>query len=799
MIKLSNISKFYYSEVTATLGLRNVNLEFEKGEFVAITGESGSGKSTLINVISGMDTYEDGELYYNGEETSGYSKEEWDEYRRNKISFIYQSYNLIDSYTAVENIESVLLICEKNNGRMTDKERRKKAMECLKMVGLEKQAKNRASHMSSGQKQRLGIARALAKNTDVIIADEPTGNLDIENGNQVMKILYELSKSKLVIVVTHNYDQAEQYATRKVRMFDGEVVENRVLRPKAVIEEKSEEANDNSKVENVKTEATLKKDKKSKAVKKVNEPKKTEGANDNSGGMFVAKKFVKISRKATPHRNMFVFSFMLVAIVAITFMIGIFSKNMDDSTMRSVSTKAFKNVSKNRIIVMNVNGGAIDIDDAKKLKKISKVESVDVYGAIADINYYYIEGVDYTIKYTNENMKKSIDVNLLSSERFMKSDSNITKKDLAKGRLPENFYEVVIYSEDESVLGTKMNFYFANSKQWGLGKYTAVEMTVVGLLKDETEEAYFDAELCNALEVRTASFNCTMTAIKREVTEYDDGREDYIHDQDRNVSAVMVLNPSLEENQVKITQNYFIKLSEPEIIEGVGVVTESIHDEGTLVYKNTLTGRTETFNVKVAPEGHSSHSNIVEVSSDIFWKVYFEHINDQSTVYINDYANTDRVIEDIGELGYEAISVFRTSAVEYDNSKIVNQFKFMLIALATIVVVFVLFILVIFSLMKLKKADFIILTSLGMSYKTVKQMNYYDLITMVLLADVVSFILMNVLAFAGVDLITSFINYYKVGQYAVVIVLSVVMAAITSHFFSSHLLKKFRITALKGE
>ncbi len=789
MIKLSNISKFYYSETTATLGLRNINLEFEKGEFVAITGESGSGKSTLINVISGMDTYEDGELYYNGEETSGYGKEEWDEYRRNKISFIYQSYNLIDSYTAVENIESVLLICEKNNGRMTDKERRKKAMECLKMVGLEKQAKNRASHMSSGQKQRLGIARALAKNTDVIIADEPTGNLDIENGNQVMKILYELSKTKLVIVVTHNYEQAEQYATRKVRMFDGEMVENRVLRPKAIIEEKKTPDND------IEEKAFEKKSSSKKKAKKSNEFSDA----DSKGSFFVAKKFVKINRKATPHRNIFVFSFMLVAILAITFMVGIFSKNMDDATMRKISYTAFRNVDMTRLVVKNVNGSTLSKDDLKKLQDIKKVVGVDLYGAVSDINYYWVEGVDYKIKYTNEFLNKSIDVTLINDTKYMKSVTNITKKDLVKGELPKNFNEVVVYSEDESLIGTTLPFYFANIKQWGVGKYSAVDMKIVGLLKEETEQVYFAEELCNALSVRTGLKICNVVACKRTVTTYFDGREDYIHDQDRNIAAVLVLNPNLEENHIKITQNQFIKLSEEEEIEGVGIEKESIHTEAELNWKNPLTGAVDSFTVNVVQEGHTAHSNVIECSPDIYWKVYNEHINEQMTVYINNYANADRVINDISDLGYEAISVFRTSAVEYDNEKVANQFKFMLIALAVITVVFVLFIMVIFSLMKLKKADFIILTSLGMSYKIVKQMNLYDLITMVLLADVISFIIMNVLAFAKVEVITSFISYYKFGQYAVVVLLSVIMATITAYFFSSHLLKKFRITALKGE
>lgn len=228
MIELKDVTKYYSSDTSVAMALRNINLEFHKGEFVVITGKSGSGKSTLLNVISGMDTYEEGEMYFNGMETSYYDKKDWEDYRRENISFIYQSYNLIDSYTALENVETVMRI---ENGKESRRERKKRALEILDQVGLKKRARHKAVHLSSGQKQRLGIARALAKDTDIIIADEPTGNLDVENGVAVMKMLYELSRDKLVIVVTHNFEQVQDFATRKIRLFDGEVAEDILLNP----------------------------------------------------------------------------------------------------------------------------------------------------------------------------------------------------------------------------------------------------------------------------------------------------------------------------------------------------------------------------------------------------------------------------------------------------------------------------------------------------------------------------------------------------------------------------------------
>ena len=227
MIKLDNVSKYYHNDGIVTLALRKISLEFKIGEFVAITGESGSGKSTLLNVISGIDTYEDGELYINGDETSYYDKEDWERYRRDSISFIFQNFNLIDSYTVLKNVEVTLII----QGIQNKQERVRIAKEIIERVGLTSHLKHKASKLSGGQKQRLAIARALAKNTPVIVADEPTGNLDSESSRQVLELLHEISKDRLVLMVTHNYEAAQAYVTRKIRLFDGEVVEDKQIKP----------------------------------------------------------------------------------------------------------------------------------------------------------------------------------------------------------------------------------------------------------------------------------------------------------------------------------------------------------------------------------------------------------------------------------------------------------------------------------------------------------------------------------------------------------------------------------------
>ncbi len=227
LIELRNIGKIYVSDGNVAVGIRGVNLCFDRGEFVAVTGASGSGKSTLLNVISGMDTYEEGEMLIEGQPTSHYQQKDFEAYRQEYISFVFQDYNIIESFTVLQNVELALLY-------ITDaKERRHRAQELIRRVGLWDQQKQKGSQLSGGQKQRTVIARALAKDSPVILADEPTGNLDSKSSEEIIDLLREVSRDKLVIMVTHSFDQVAAYATRHIRIFDGAVESDRRLTPTA--------------------------------------------------------------------------------------------------------------------------------------------------------------------------------------------------------------------------------------------------------------------------------------------------------------------------------------------------------------------------------------------------------------------------------------------------------------------------------------------------------------------------------------------------------------------------------------
>lgn len=221
MLKLKNIKKTYVSGDEQVKALKGIDIEFRNSEFVSILGPSGCGKTTLLNIIGGLDRYTSGDLIINGKSTKNFKNRDWDAYRNYSIGFVFQSYNLIGHQTVLSNVELALTI-----SGVSKKERRKRAIDALKSVGLKDQIHKRPNQLSGGQMQRVAIARALVNNPDIILADEPTGALDTKTSVQVMEILKEISKNKLIIMVTHNPDLAESYSSRIIKILDGKITDD---------------------------------------------------------------------------------------------------------------------------------------------------------------------------------------------------------------------------------------------------------------------------------------------------------------------------------------------------------------------------------------------------------------------------------------------------------------------------------------------------------------------------------------------------------------------------------------------
>ena len=219
MLQLKNIKKRYEAGEFSVDALKGITLSFRTSEFVSILGPSGCGKTTMLNIIGGLDKYTSGDLIINGKSTEKFTDRDWDAYRNHSVGFVFQSYNLIPHQTALQNVELALALSGVKRA-----ERVRRAKEALDSVGLKNMYNKRPNEMSGGQMQRVAIARAIVNNPDIVLADEPTGALDTETSLQVMEILKEISRDRLVVMVTHNPDLAERYSTRVVNMLDGLLV-----------------------------------------------------------------------------------------------------------------------------------------------------------------------------------------------------------------------------------------------------------------------------------------------------------------------------------------------------------------------------------------------------------------------------------------------------------------------------------------------------------------------------------------------------------------------------------------------
>ena len=381
LIELKDLSKFYSKDGNVAMGLTKVNLELNIGEFVAITGESGSGKSTLLNVMSGLDTFEDGEYFFNGDKTSAYEQKDWDDFREKYVSFIFQDYNIIESYTVLQNVELALLYIEDVT------ERNKIAREIIEKVGLTKYIKHKGSKLSGGQKQRTVIARALAKNSPIIFADEPTGNLDSQSAKDIIELLHDISKDKLVVIVTHSYDEVADYITRHIRIFDGKIVEDKKLAHSETI--------------------SFDKDTNQKTV---------------SHKAKIATKLAKDNLLATPKKTLFVSSLFVFVIFAMMMLAGYFLGSS------RVQQYVLRYHPENRIVVASQKSKYLTAEDMAKLQalNIGQVESLD---KILDKNYDLI--IDSEDHYNRINFAINF----------------IDKPELDLGRLPSADNEIAIDME----------------------------------------------------------------------------------------------------------------------------------------------------------------------------------------------------------------------------------------------------------------------------------------------------------------------------------------------------------------
>ncbi len=808
-IQLVEVSKSYYSEAAVTQALRKISVSFGVGEFVAVTGESGSGKSTLLHIIGGLDTFDDGEMFIDGEPTFQYDDADWEDYRRNKIGYVFQDYSLIGHYTALDNVISALLIMDKDR-----KTAEQTARDYLHQVGLDGFEMHRASQLSSGQKQRLSIARALAKDTGIILADEPTGNLDSETADSIVQLLKELSKTRLVIMVTHNYDLIAPYATRRIRPHDGELVSdvsgaaadvssaqgdslptvNTEEKEEATEQKKSDPAEQSqtgkstkgSTDENYSNISSEDNENSDKQQIKANENIAPELANDSKASEGKKQHFKFPSPKANhvalflANRNrntqigrstLFLVFFLVVSVASFVF-IGQLALRADDRLVMKYSQAAYYDEETTRLDVRNSDGSALTDADLDRIRSLRYVEAVDSCDYANDINYYMNEGTDYSVLYGIQRSKDSTreiyEYSFDDESHFMRSVDCISESDLADGRLPESLTEIALYSDDPSVLGTTVTVFFTAHNLWSyVSTYCSYELTIVGLLREDTDQVYFSHELCWMFGTYADGGGRLY-----EVRETVGGAKNYI-------PMVTIIKEDLEGSQIRGGN---LNAKSDDQLDATG----GIYAFGQI--DNTGNPVGDMLDMSFHSIGYVDNSPyVIEVSSKWFYHHYEEECT-EAAVYLHSYALTDEAIRALGRMGYEAISTYRVSVSGYSDRLSNTRMVIIGICILGLIVLALAEILILRSLMKIRIKDYYVLQFIGMKLHMIRRISYDEMFVHSIAAIILTVVIMWILRLCGVGMVTDMMWYVKLPYYLCFVVYNLLLCLLTVAAFN-HLLK----------
>lgn len=741
MLELKNVSKFYYNKGVIASGFTKVNLKLDIGEFVAITGESGSGKSTLLNVISGLDSYEEGEMYVNGKETSHYSDKDFENFRRKYIGNIFQTFNLVNSYTVYQNIELVLLL----NG-YKKKKIKKKIIELIKKVDLYKFRNTKVSKLSGGQKQRVAIARALAKETPIIIADEPTGNLDKEAAESTIKLLSEIAKDKLVVIVTHNYEQIEKYVTRKITMHDGRIIE----------------------------------DKKIKDIK-----------NDIKANEIEYKNITPCNKLRLGFRNTFniktkfvllfmVFFFMTAAIMA-QYSNSKKQKHLSDMDGSNIF---FQNTNENRIII-------------KKQDKtpFNEVEDYAQIRALSNVDYIVKDDVllDQSIVLTNS---KNISL-------YTKSSSiNSLKGDVDVGRLPENDNEIVVEGyEDE---------YYMNELIKGLGNTTVslmnmytgetnedISMNVVGIKYMELTSMYGNDNVYVSDKILDQMrFQINQTYSKVKVLFQDKYYESNLYSPYFRIKT----SENVPAGKAYVSDNLNYEVSSGSCrSKPIKIEVENIYykEELDLTIEKTYT----KYNLKRLigkDEEYELNNGTIYINPEDYNKLFNKEPY-QSSVFVKDAELLHETANELENLGYKTL-VIKDTLSKTGSSQIIEVFQ----TIVTIILIITLFFIAYFVIkiiLKSRNTYFATLRMLGATRKVSKQLLIIELLIVENLAYLISIgvIILQAKQIINWSFVQTLLDYLNISDYIILYVILIAMSYIISLKYAKKLFKETSIKTYNEE
>lgn len=734
LLSLSGVSKFYTGSQSVVMGLSEVNLAFQKGEFVAITGESGSGKSTLAHVICGVLPYESGELSLKGNPTSHYDSADWASYRRDNISFIAQNYGVLTSATVLGNVLTVLRIAG-----IPSKMAKEKAEELLRMVELWDLRNRKASKLSSGQKQRLSIARALAKPAPILVADEPTGNLDPENRQKVIALLNEAAKERLVILITHDYREAEAYVTRHISLKDGKVIMDTPVNPRQAPG----------------TSAQTQRQKQKKTL---------------------SLRISALQMGGRPVWSALVLLFFALTAFAVFAFLGTFMVNLDDTSTRIYDATAFANGDPKRIVVQRQDMQGLTDEDVQKLLQLPHVESLEESGYISDIAYAYRQDVDYEYFFSRESRGGDEGSYFLITRgvSFVKNRTSFLrtvpqlpegKTFLTQGRLPENITEAVLAGSADQI-GKTIDVHIRDANHWSTTDYITLQVTVVGVTNYGTG-LYFHKELGDSFTAYslaggdgnaflvTPAYGPSASFPKpeyEEIASITSWPEEGLRQ--RPEGAIAENGPYVD---CYLPEGNFCSLSEVLYRREWKWRQESQSVTQYRIYNGVDWETSER--VQAVGFHNTKYLYHMLINPDVFHKNFANLQTDQLSLYLTDYAYTDAVLEELKSDGYLAVSPFRQGATAKNKALAAERMQTLTVCLAALAAVIALQLIVQRELFGIQMESYKLLADMGLGYSTARNSILWQVLSLIIAGQGLAFAAIGCMLYQGVERIASICHY----------------------------------------
>ena len=738
LLTLQNVYKYYTGNQSVVMGLNHVDLTFYQGEFVAVTGESGSGKSTLAQVICGVLPYESGEMLLAGKPTSHYDSADWERYRREKISYISQNYGILPGSTVLSNVTSALRIAG-----LPQEAAEEKARQLLEMVELWDLKNRRAGKLSSGQKQRLSIARALAKPAPILVADEPTGNLDPENSAKVIQLLSQAAKERLVILITHDFQEAKAYATRRIQLQDGQVTADAPMQP----------------AQNCPETAAV--------------PRKTSNLSLFTARLQMAGRWVWSS--------LVLLFFTLTAFGVFAFL-GTLIVNLDDTPTRIYDKSAFVNGDKTRIVVQRSDLGAMTEADWSAILGVKHAVALERGGYVTDINYAWRQDVDYKLHHRVEQrgdddhrysvIRTSVEP-LKETMDFVKTKPLFAdgRNWLTAGQEPKNITEVVMAGSADQI-GKTFTVYIQDQKNWARDAYLRLDVTVVGVT-DYGTGLYFHDELSMAI-----------TGFMMDGG-WDGGTYLYLPVYGSSISLdadifheINGINTTwlaelthrfTDENGEEYVRCYLQSSKYCAVSEILYQKYLSRYNPGNMYLRIPGLQNSDDPGLNVVGYHNSTFVAAVQVMPEVFHSIAYKENANQVSLTITDYAYTEEVLEQLQGMGYIALSPFRQGSTEKDPDLAAERMQTLLVCLGALAGAVVLQILVLKELFGIQMDSYKLLADMGLSCNVAKKSVLWQILAFALCGEALGFGIIQLCALLKVEKIESMLRYLPASNWLILL------------------------------